>query len=67
MIRDGRKIVHPDEPPYVSGDWRPGDDPYSMGPDCSVVRVFKQHGWRWGGDWRSCKDYQHFDKPAVSA
>ncbi len=23
---------------------------------------FKERGWRWGGDWTSLKDYQHFDK-----
>lgn len=23
-------------------------------------RLFKRHGWRWGGDWRTLKDYQHF-------
>ena len=28
-----------------------------------IVKLFKQSGWRWGGDWRSIKDYQHFDKP----
>lgn len=27
-----------------------------------VVKVFKNFGWRWGGDWRYVKDYQHFDK-----
>ena len=27
-----------------------------------IVKFFKNHGWRWGGDWRCCKDYQHFDK-----
>ncbi len=27
-----------------------------------VVRAFKRLGWRWGGDWRSLKDYQHFEK-----
>lgn len=27
-----------------------------------VVRIFKQHGWEWGGDWRYSKDYQHFYK-----
>ena len=27
-----------------------------------VVRRFKSYGWRWGGDWRYIKDYQHFDK-----
>lgn len=25
-------------------------------------RLFKQHGFRWGGEWRSLKDYQHFEK-----
>lgn len=24
--------------------------------------LFKQHGFRWGGEWRSLKDYQHFEK-----
>ncbi len=27
-----------------------------------VVRIFKKYGFRWGGDWNCCKDYQHFDK-----
>lgn len=25
-------------------------------------RLFTQHGFRWGGAWKSTKDYQHFDK-----
>jgi len=28
----------------------------------AIVEEFKARGWRWGGDWRSIKDYQHFDK-----
>lgn len=24
-------------------------------------RLFKEAGFRWGGDWRTMKDYQHFD------
>ncbi len=27
-----------------------------------VVKIFKDYGWRWGGDWKGIKDYQHFDK-----
>ena len=27
-----------------------------------ITKLFKAHGFRWGGDWRCCKDYQHFDK-----
>lgn len=25
-------------------------------------RLFIQHGFKWGGAWRSLKDYQHFEK-----
>ena len=25
-------------------------------------RLFKAHGFQWGGDWRTTKDYQHFEK-----
>ena len=34
-----------------------------MLPSDPIVRIFKRHGWRWGGDWHTIKDYQHFDKP----
>lgn len=27
-----------------------------------VVKAFKKHGWTWGGDWRTRKDYMHFQK-----
>lgn len=27
-----------------------------------VYKLFKQHGFTWGGDWKSVKDYQHFEK-----
>jgi poly-gamma-glutamate synthesis protein (capsule biosynthesis protein) len=26
----------------------------------AAVAAFKRNGWRWGGDWSSYKDYQHF-------
>lgn len=28
-----------------------------------LVKAFRRHGWQWGGDWGSSKDYQHFEKP----
>jgi len=27
-----------------------------------IVKEFKKMGWDWGGDWKSSKDYQHFEK-----
>jgi hypothetical protein len=29
-----------------------------------VWRAFTTHGFTWGGDWTSLKDYQHFEAPA---
>lgn len=26
-----------------------------------AYRLFTAHGFKWGGAWRSCKDYQHFE------
>lgn len=28
----------------------------------SVTKAFKRLGWTWGGDWKTLKDYQHFEK-----
>ncbi|MCK5763869.1 MAG: M15 family metallopeptidase, partial [Clostridiales bacterium] len=30
--------------------------------DDICVRLFKEHGWTWGGNYKSIKDYQHFEK-----
>ena len=30
--------------------------------ESEVVKIFKKRGWRWGGEYKSLKDYQHFDK-----
>ena len=31
-------------------------------PDDNTVKIFKKYGWKWGGDWKNVKDYQHFSK-----
>ena len=28
----------------------------------AAVRAFTDRGWRWGGDWRTPIDYQHFER-----
>lgn len=30
--------------------------------DDLCYKLFIEHGWTWGGDWKSSKDYQHFSK-----
>jgi hypothetical protein len=36
-------------------------DPRLLHDGDAAVRVFTDHGWR-GGDWRTPKDYQHFER-----
>jgi len=30
--------------------------------DGVCVKIFKDHGWFWGGDWQNPKDYMHFQR-----
>ena len=41
---------------------RTGDSPYIIRKGDLCYRLFKQHGFQWGGEWASGKDYQHFEK-----
>lgn len=31
-----------------------------------AYKLFTEHGFSWGGDWKSVKDYQHFEKESES-
>lgn len=64
--------INPLRNPWVRGSkvepeagraWLARDDrPGVIRADGPVVAAFKSIGWRWGGFWRSSKDYQHFSK-----
>jgi hypothetical protein len=45
--------------PYLD---RNRTDPGLLHADDPAVRVFTDRGWHWGGDWRTPKDYQHFER-----
>ncbi len=36
--------------------------PYTIRRGDLLHRLFTERGFKWGGDWKSCKDYQHFEK-----
>lgn len=42
---------------------RQKDFPYRIVRGDLCHRLFVAAGFRWGGDWSSCKDYQHFEIP----
>lgn len=57
---DGREIVEPaNASAYVD---RNADFIYKIVRGDLLVRLFLEHGFTWGGDWKSCKDWQHFEK-----
>ena len=58
--KDGTLKVEPSTGrPYVN---RKKSFKYKISPNDLCYRLFMQHGFRWGGAWRSLKDYQHFEK-----
>jgi peptidoglycan L-alanyl-D-glutamate endopeptidase CwlK len=61
--------INPKQNPYIkNGSNSPAGSTYELDengticPDSEIVKVFKEKGWSWGGDWKSLKDYQHFQK-----
>lgn len=34
---------------------------YMIHKNDKVYKIFKKYGFSWGGDWKSLKDYQHFE------
>ena len=71
----GRAIdLNPLYNPYVKGNKvspvngrkyaykRDASVPYLIDKNDLAYKLFRQRGWRWGGDYRSLKDYQHFEK-----
>lgn len=45
--------------PYLD---RNRTDPGMLHAGDAAIRAFTDRGWRWGGNWRSPKDYQHFER-----
>lgn len=41
---------------------RDGDFPYKIAEGDLCLQLFLEHGFAWGGNWNSVKDYQHFEK-----
>jgi hypothetical protein len=61
--------INPRQNPYIkNGNCIPAGTAYkkdvrgTIEPDSEIVKAFKERGWTWGGDWKSLKDYQHFQK-----
>ena len=53
------KILPQSAKPYAN---RKNANPYRIDHEDLAYQLFTSHGFTWGGDWKSLKDYQHFEK-----
>lgn len=59
-LADGTEVIEPAAgKPYLD---RTKTFDYKINKNDLCYRLFIQHGFEWGGDWTSVKDYQHFEK-----
>lgn len=58
--KDGETLVSPED--AVSYADRSADFPYKIDENDLCYQLFVKHGFTWGGNWNSVKDYQHFEK-----
>lgn len=55
----GDKVLPANATPYVNRE-KKFDHKIDQADLCH--KLFTAHGFKWGGSWRSVKDYQHFEK-----
>lgn len=58
--KDGSQKVSPEGSEAYAD--RSTSFPYKIDENDLAYKLFKEHGFKWGGDWNSVKDYQHFEK-----
>ena len=59
-LKNGKEVVEPATArPYLD---RSKHHTYMIRKGDLCYRLFKEKGFRWGGDWKHSKDYQHFEK-----
>ena len=62
---NGKKILEP----ATAGEYtdRSKDFPYKIDTEDLCYKLFTEHGFEWGGNWKTVKDYQHFEVPDAIA
>lgn len=58
--KEGNETVSPIEAADYAD--RSKSFPYKIDENDLCYKLFIEHGFTWGGNWNSCKDYQHFQK-----
>ena len=57
---DGKRIIEP----ATAGEYvdRTKNFPHKIDENDLCYKLFTEHGFEWGGHWKTVKDYQHFEK-----
>lgn len=59
-MRNGRRVIEPSTATsYANRNRRFA---HKISTSDLAYKLFVRHGFRWGGSWRTVKDYQHFEK-----
>lgn len=58
--KDGETLVSPENAMLYAD--RSTDFPHKIDENDLCCQLFVKHGFTWGGNWNSVKDYQHFEK-----
>lgn len=59
-LKEGGRIVLPEGSEAYTD--RSADFPYKIDTEDFCYKLFIEHGFTWGGNWNTMKDYQHFQK-----
>ena len=60
----GGRIMPENAQPYAD---RTKNFEHKIDKNDICYKIFTVHGWKWGGQWKDSKDYQHFYKPEHKA
>ena len=56
---DGETVISPDNAAEYAD--RDKDYDYKIEKGDLCYKLFIEHGFKWGGEWKNSKDYQHFE------
>ena len=56
---DGTRFIQPATAAQYCN--RTGSFPYKIDKQDLCYKLFTENGFEWGGDWKTCKDFQHFE------
>ncbi len=61
FVSTSGQVTHKLSKPYIDRTMKAKNHKAMILKNSLLVKLFEAHGFKWGGDWRTIKDYQHFE------